>query len=155
MEVWKDIVGYEGLYQVSNLGRVKSLKRNKANNYGKVPERVLKQQINKKSGGYSQASLCKEGKYKVFFIHRLVARAFIHNPDNKPVVNHKDGNKHNNCVGNLEWCTQKENVLHSFVTGLNVPIDERKSGVWTVVVEVRNGKYNLIEYYPSERNKQS
>ena len=98
-EIWKDIQGYENLYQISNLGNVKSLK------YGK--ERVLKQGIQK--NGYYFVILCKDGKPKTYKIHRLVAQTFLDNPNNYPCVNHKDENKTNNCASNLEFCTQKYN----------------------------------------------
>lgn len=98
-ENWKNVAGYEGLYQVSDLGRVKSLK------YGKV--RILKPQPD--GDGYPYVTLCREGKRKLIHIHRLVAKAFIPNPLNLPVVNHKDENPKNNTVDNLEWCTVKYN----------------------------------------------
>lgn len=98
-EIWKDIKGYEGLYQVSNWGRVKSLK------YGK--ERILKPQ--KDRGGYLRIGLYKDRKFKLTKIHRLVAEAFLENPDNLPEVNHRDENKKNNRVENLEWCTHLYN----------------------------------------------
>ena len=105
-EQWLDIIGYEG-YQVSNLGRVKSL-----GNYKTRKEKILKQCIDK--DGYLQVQLCKNGKIKTFKVHRLVAQAFIPNPDNLPQVNHKDENKENNIVSNLEWCTQQYNSEYSF-----------------------------------------
>lgn len=98
-EEWRDIEGYEGLYQVSNLGRVKSL-RDKNN---KERELILKPKIMR--NGYLKVDLCKNGKQKTFTVHRLVATVFISNPKNFPVVNHKDENKLNNNVSNLEWCT--------------------------------------------------
>ena len=98
-EIWHDIEGYEGLYQISNKGRVKSLK------WGK--ERILKPGIT--GSGYLKVLLCKNGMIKHIKIHRLVANAFITNPENKPQVNHKDENKFNNSVNNLEWSTAKEN----------------------------------------------
>lgn len=98
-EIWKDIEGYEGLYQVSNMGRVRSLTRNI----------ILKNQIAR--SGYKRIQLYKNNKgYKHFQIHRLVANAFIPNPDNLPQVNHKDENKANNRVDNLEWCDSKYNI---------------------------------------------
>ena len=106
-EIWKDIKGYEGFYQVSNLGRVKSLKRVARNNH-RVRERILKTYIDK--DGYIKCCLCKEGKRKPLMVHRLVAKAFIPNVNNYPVVNHKDEVKDNNKVENLEWCTHKYNV---------------------------------------------
>ena len=97
-EIWKTIEGYEN-YMVSNLGRVKSLR------FGK--EKILKQTITNQN--YCLVGLCKEGKTKTFRVHKLVARAFIPNPQNLPQLNHKDEVKTNNCVDNLEWCTAKYN----------------------------------------------
>jgi group I intron endonuclease len=97
-EIWKDIEGYEGLYQVSNLGDVRSLKYAGGN---KV--KLLKQSTDKK--GYKRVVLCKDRKKKNHWIHRLVAIAFIPNPNNLPIVNHIDECKSNNMVSNLEWCT--------------------------------------------------
>lgn len=102
-EEWRDVVGYEGLYQVSNYGEVKSL----ANDKGKK-EKILKPSIDGK--GYKCVILCMNGTRKVCKIHRLVAIAFIPNPNNYPIVNHKDENKINNNVNNLEWCTNKYNL---------------------------------------------
>ena len=105
-EIWKDIKDYEGLYMVSNWGRVKSIK------FGK--ERILKPVTN--SSGYLSVKLCKDGKVKAFTVHRLVAEAFLPNPDNLPCVNHKDENKQNNNVSNLEWCNCKYNI--NYGTGI-------------------------------------
>lgn len=102
-EDWKDIKYYEGKYQVSNLGRVKSLGNNKSKK-----EKILKPGKNK--FGYLYVILSKEGIHKNFQLHRLVAQAFIENPNNYPIINHKDENKLNNKVDNLEWCTQKYNI---------------------------------------------
>ncbi len=110
MEIWKDIEGYEGYYQISNLGRVKSLKRVILKSDGKtktIPERI--RATHKDHLGYERLCLQKDGKQELKKIHRLVAIAFIPNPDNLPVVNHKDENPSNNKVDNLEWCTQKYN----------------------------------------------
>jgi len=102
-EIWKDIAGYEGLYQVSNLGRVMSFKK-KSNSLLLSPSC---------SRGYLAVNLYINGNVKNPSIHRLVAIAFIPNPLNKPCVNHIDGNKLNNKLSNLEWCTYSENELHS------------------------------------------
>ena len=109
-EIFKDIKGYEGLYQVSNYGRVKSLYRIQIMPTGGkriIEERILKTIKNKK--GYIGVHLSKNNKDKTVYIHRLVAQAFIPNPNNYPQVNHKDEDKTNNHVDNLEWCTAKYN----------------------------------------------
>lgn len=99
-EYWKPVVGYEGLYEVSNWGRVKSIR------FGK--ERILKPFTNK--DGYLLVTLSKNGTHKKFQVHRLVALHFLPNPDNLPEVNHKDENKLNNNAENLEWCNRKFNI---------------------------------------------
>lgn len=108
-EVWKDIYGYEGLYQVSNYGRVKSVEKivkGKSGSERLLKEMILKQREDK--GGYLIVSLCKEGKVKLHKVHRLVAKAFIPNLENKPTVDHINGNKKFNVVWNLRWATYKE-----------------------------------------------
>lgn len=114
IEIFKDIEGYEG-YQVSNLGRVKSLKRyvNDRGGLKLIKERFLKQRVQK--DGHIRVKLCKNSKEKQFFIHQLVAKAFIPNPHNLPVINHKDENPSNNCVENLEWCTVEYNNRYGTV----------------------------------------
>ena len=104
MEIYKDVEGYEGLYQVSNLGNVKSLGNDKTR---KEKIRIL---TKNKKNGYLFLILSKEGKHKRYYIHRLVAQAFIDNPNNLPEVNHKDEDKTNNHVTNLEFCDRKYNV---------------------------------------------
>lgn len=98
--IWKDVVGYEGIYKVSNKGELYSIKR----------KRKLNPSISK--NGYRQAKLYKNGKYKTRSVHRIVATAFLENPENYPVVNHVDEDKLKNNVENLQWCTQKHNVNH-------------------------------------------
>lgn len=108
-EIWKDIEGYEGLYQVSNFGRVKSLDRYVLRNENTLFVKVIVlSQLNIR--GYLAVRLCNSGKYKNYFVHRLVANAFIHNDNNYSEINHIDENKHNNHVDNLEWCDRKYNV---------------------------------------------
>ena len=113
-ESWKNIKGYEGLYQVSNMGRVKSLERTVTRKNGikqTIRERILKPSTDK--DGYLLVSLYNgRGKVKTFKVHRLVCEAFYENPKKKPCVNHIDENKTNNKASNLEWCTYKENSNH-------------------------------------------
>lgn len=100
-EIWKDITDYEGLYQVSNLGRIKSFRE--STKFGKQKELILKPSLI--NSGYEVVSLYKGKRKRKFQVHRLVASEFLDNPDNLPCVNHKDENKLNNCVDNLEWCS--------------------------------------------------
>lgn len=110
-ENYVPIKGFENLYGIDEDGNIFGYKRNK----------TVKQRLNK--FGYCTIKLCKENKLYYFMVHRLVAQAFIPNPDNLPQVNHKDGNKLNNNVNNLEWCTQSYNMKHAYRLGL-----EKKSG---------------------------
>lgn len=128
-EVWKDVVGYEGLYQVSNLGRVKSCAHLVPTTNGFTRMSPSKIRINCFDGNYYHVILYKNRKRKICLIHRLVAEAFIPNPCSLPQVNHKDGNKLNNYVDNLEWCTAQENLLHAFKTGLATPTISHYRGV--------------------------
>ena len=105
-EVWKDIKGYEGLYQINNFGKVKSLKKYAGRSFRK--EKILKEYIDK--DGYIKVILCKNNKTRFLSIHRLLAEAFIPNPNNFPQINHKDEDKSNNSLENLEWCTCKYNI---------------------------------------------
>lgn len=120
MEIWKDVVGYEGLYKVSNLGQVRSLDREvkiKGNNTKIKPGRILKPYL---IYGYPVVILYdKNSRPKKGKVHRLVAIAFISNPENKPEVNHIDGIKTNSCINNLEWVTGNENKAHAVRLGLN------------------------------------
>jgi hypothetical protein len=118
-EIWKPINGFEGLYEVSNMGRVKSLAKEWTGGNGAVITHDILILSNLKDGdGYLKVILCQSGIQKPFKIHRLVATHFIENPLNKPAVNHIDGNKQNNCDWNLEWNTNSENTKHAFAIGL-------------------------------------
>lgn len=112
LEIWKPIKDFED-YEISNYGRVRSHK------YGR--ETILK--TRRTFDGYLWYNLCKSGKQFTKRAHRLVAEAFIENPDNKPTVNHKDGNKENNCAYNLEWATREEQMLHAYKYGLKQPMN--------------------------------
>ncbi|MGN1298135.1 MAG: NUMOD4 domain-containing protein [Clostridia bacterium] len=141
-EVWKDIDGYEGLYQVSNLGRVKSFDRyvkNKMSNKNIKKGRVLRPCVSKY--GYLNVNLVKNTKGKTSAIHRLVAIAFIENPENKLCVNHIDGNKKNNNVYNLEWVTHSENNIHAIKTGLRKKMKGKNHYKRPVNQYTLNGKF--------------
>lgn len=108
-EIWKDIKGYEGLYQISNLGKIKNIKRKK----------IRKCNLNDK--GYYVLMLSKYLIKKTYRLHRLIAVNFIKNIFDKPCINHKDGNKLNNNINNLEWCTYSENMKHAYKIRLRFP----------------------------------
>ena len=117
MEVWKDIPNYEGYYQASNLGRIKSLLfQNNLNNKKYKREKVLKPKVTKDK--CSRVDLWKDGEHKTYLTYRLVALTFLGKPEGEMTVNHKDGNRLNNNIDNLEWCTRKENIQHGYRTGL-------------------------------------
>lgn len=111
LEIWKDIKNYENLYQISNFGRVKSF----AKHFHK--EKILTPIL---ANGYYQIGIRKNSIRKYLKIHRLIAEVFINNPYNKPCINHKDGNKLNNDIDNLEWVTHKENIRHAINIGLRL-----------------------------------
>jgi len=133
-EVWKDITGFKGKYQVSNLGRVKSLVR-----YKVKKERILSYRPNNK--GYNRIGLTKNNKSKDFLIHRLVAQAFISNPDNLDTVDHRDNNKDNNFVKNLRWLSNLANWKRS-----NMGEDNPKSKMTKEKVKQLRGLYLTGNY---------
>lgn len=149
MEIWKAIEGYDGYYEVSDMGRVKSLRR----------DLILKSIVN--NHGYCQVSLCRNGKCATKFIHRLVGSAFVSNPENKPCINHLDTITDNNLSTNLEWCTQKENLQHSrdlgkllYAQGENHPNSKLTAlQVLEIKKQIGNGSSNLalaIKYNVSD-----
>jgi len=118
-EVWKDIPGYEGIYQASNQGRIRSIDRFITNRYKQLqPRKGAMMSVSLHRQGYGRVLLTKDRKSKTVFIHRLIALTFIPNPQEKKEVNHKNGIKMDNTVDNLEWCTPSENVKHAHRTGL-------------------------------------
>ena len=127
-EEWRDITNYPN-YQVSNLGRIKSKERYtkaKGNEIIHRKDKILKNQTDNK--GYKYVRLYNSNGFKAKKVHRLVAEIFIENPLNKETVNHINGDKNNNCINNLEWCTNLENIRHSIETGL-VDLELRKSNM--------------------------
>lgn len=110
MEEWRDIKDFENLYQVSNLGRIKSIQRNGTK--GGIIAQF------KTNNGYMKVNLHKNGNEYFMFVHRIVAVAFLPNQDNKPQINHKNGKKHDNRLVNLEWSTSAENLEHAIKNGL-------------------------------------
>lgn len=135
METWKDISGYEGIYEVSDLGRVRSLVQRNRWKPG-----ILKPQ--KHRYGYLYVNLCKDGKVKGMKVHRLVAQAFIPNPNNLPQVNHKDENPQNNAASNLEWCSARYNINYGTRNG-------RVAVALSKPVQMFDKQANLLATYPS------
>ena len=136
MEIWKSIKDFEGLYEVSNLGRVKSLARFvNGKNGGKkpVPEVILIQRLEKE---YFKVGLWKNQKIKRFSVHRLVCEAFLSNSENKPQVNHKNGIKTDNRAENLEWVTLSENMIHAYKNNLLVRKGDKHSQNKLSVIDV-------------------
>lgn len=136
-EIWKDIAGYDGAYQVSNLGRVKSLSRSYITGSHSaiihVAEKIMRQKVRK--NGYCLVALSKKGKATDKYVHRLVACAFIDNPNGYDIINHKDRNPSNNCVGNLEWCTQQYNTVYE-----NAHLEGAKKRMKPIIQKGLSGK---------------
>jgi hypothetical protein len=157
-EKWKDVAGYEGYYQISNFGRVRSLDRNETNinNVTRKLKGSLKSTfINQHN--YVLVTLSKNNENKAFCLHRLVAEAFISNPNNLDEVNHKDRNKRNNFLSNLEWCTSRENTHHartkmistSKYIGVSYSPND-KINPWVSRITI-NGKVKYIGRYLNEK----
>lgn len=120
MDIWKDIKGYEELYAVSNTGKIRSKEKWVINStyhtQRLIKGRIMKPWLNK--NGYYTIKLSKSSKRETIYIHQAVANLFISKVEYKPILNHKDGNKLNNHIDNLEWCTYSENLQHAYDTGL-------------------------------------
>lgn len=149
MEIWKDVKGYEGFYQVSNKGRVRSLERYIVDKNGHkrfVKERFLKPYERDYKKGNMQnrryVALSKNGKNKNALLYRLMAEAFIPNPNNLPTVNHKDGNPLNDVLENLEWMSNEDNIKHAFNNGL--------MKFMRPVIKIDPDTLEELEEYPSE-----
>lgn len=138
-EIWRDVAEYEGYYQVSNLGNVRSVERTvaRSNYFVVLKSQVLKPAI--RTAGYLFVNLSKDSKVKTKNIHRLVADAFLPNPQCKQEVNHKNGNKTDNNINNLEWCSRSENMIHSYDV-----LGNRRFGKDNprakVILQIKNGK---------------
>ena len=157
-ELWKDIPEYEGCYQVSNYGRVRSVDRDVAHTIPGFTQHikgfVLKGTDN--GNGYLVVVLNRDGKRKNHYIHRLVAAAFCENPDKKNQVNHLDHNRQNNAADNLEWCTQKENVRYSAPLGKHPKENAKLSSVGIKYIQTRtkNGvQVYRVVYKPKHIDK--
>ena len=154
-EIWKDIPEYIGLYQVSNLGRVKSIKN--------CRNRILKN--HRRVDGYYSVNLSKNNKVNCIRVHRLVAEAFLPNPNNYPIVNHKDERPSNNCVDNLEWCTPKYNINYGTCrekmsktrTGNKRIVQCSEDGkvikIWTIEELIKNRTYDKKSVIRCCKNK--
>jgi len=154
VEIWRDIPGYESLYQVSDLGRIKSLKRK--DKLGRIKKETIRKLV-KDSRGYLRVGLYKNNKKKLEIVHRLVGLVFIKNFKSKPCINHHDGDKINNRVYNLEWHTHSENTKHAYENGLmdakrisgeqNLKAKLNKLQVQEIRRTYNNNRYELAKKY--------
>lgn len=139
-EIWRDVIGYEELYEVSNLGQVRTKEKIRWNSKCFAFRKVRYLTIKEHPSGYIYAALSKDKKQRRYLVHRLVADAFIPNTNNKPFVNHMDGNKLNNVLSNLEWVTRSENAIHAFKIGLQCNKGEKHpkhKATEKIVLEIR------------------
>lgn len=162
--IWKPVIGYEGLYEVSNLGNVRRV--SKWDGHGGYKNVTCIKKPIRKENGYLYVTLSKEHKHRNFFVHRLVAQMFIDNPNNYPCVNHLDYDRANNAVDNLEWCTHQQNTLYSAPnmrharpyiktnTGERYITYRASKGVYRVIIKEREyGAYRSIEKAIKKRDK--
>jgi len=151
MKVWKDIIGYEGIYQVNKKGEVKSLKRKTQGTFTSI-DKLIKKSINLK--GYYTYHLSKEGKIKNILLHRLIAIYFIDNPNNEKCVNHKDGNPLNNDISNLEWCSYSYNSFHGYEKNgrLNPNRKLKESQVIEIKEKLKNAYWGIVKDLSIEYN---
>ena len=146
-EIWTDVSGYEGIYLVSNLGNIKRLGRiciDSRNRFRFYKTKYVGVTNEKSENIYRQVELWKRGRNTSHLVHRLVLESFVPNIYNKPTVNHKDGDKQNNCLDNLEWATWSENNKHAFDTGLNTT-NPNKSGATAKSNEVTRKSIKCVE----------
>lgn len=160
-EIWEDIKDFEGYYQISNIGRVKALERKMKKGFCTFikKEKYLKPVTH--NGRYLKVTLYKDGKPTIIFVHRLVAQNFIDNPNNYKTINHKNNISDDNRVGNLEWCTQRENTVHSrLFYGTKhskypgITLDDRKAMKkisWRAIVRV-DGKKKTYNGFKTEED---
>ncbi len=148
-EIWKDIEGYEGIYRISNKGRVFALPKNRTGRGGS--DRPYKGKTLKRSlsqFGYMRVALTRNRELRTFQVHRLVTMGFIHNPENKPEVNHINGIKDDNRVENLEWVTRSENHIHAHKNGLKIP----KCGEDHCMAKLNEFQVRVIRKCPDFKN---
>jgi len=156
MEIFKPVRGYEGLYEISNRGRVKSLQKRIGGRRKPITvyrELILK--TNNNGNGYLQVSLCKDGKRKQHFVHRLVAEAFCDNPNGCNVVNHIDADRQNNSAANLEWCTTAQNVAYAAPHMRHEKSRSKATSSGEKYIQVRYLGGSEVRYEVSIRNQSS